>query len=96
VAAFGHAISGPTGDVGTDGRSVQTGRVPAGFLTVGGIPTRMQSVRQGLRSGEIEKDVYERLSCAECGEELETDNDPDEIGTVRACPECGSQWKKVG
>lgn len=56
----------------------------------------MQSVRQGLRSGDIEKDVYERLNCAECEEELETVNDPDEIGTVRTCPECGTKWKKVG
>lgn len=56
----------------------------------------MKSVRKGLRSGEIEKDVYERLTCAECGEELTTRNDPDEIGTVRACPECGAEWKKIG
>jgi DNA-directed RNA polymerase subunit RPC12/RpoP len=56
----------------------------------------MDSVRQGLRSGEIEKDVYERLACAECEEELTTVNDPDEIGTVRACPGCGNKGKKVG
>ncbi|QLH77526.1 hypothetical protein HZS55_09555 [Halosimplex rubrum] len=56
----------------------------------------MKSVRKGLRSGEIEKDVYERLACSECGEELGTENDPDEIGTVRVCPECDSKWKKVG
>jgi predicted RNA-binding Zn-ribbon protein involved in translation (DUF1610 family) len=56
----------------------------------------MKSVRKGLRSGEIEKDVYERLTCAECGEELATRNDPDELGTVRACPECGTEWKKIG
>jgi len=57
---------------------------------------RMESVRKGLRSGAIEKDTYERLNCTECGEQLDTKNDPDEIGTVRVCPDCGREWKKVG
>lgn len=56
----------------------------------------MDSVRKGLRSGAIEKDTYERLTCAECEEELGTRNDPDEIGSVRFCPECGREWQKVG
>jgi predicted RNA-binding Zn-ribbon protein involved in translation (DUF1610 family) len=56
----------------------------------------MESVRKGLRSGAIEKDTYERLNCAECGEHLDTKNDPDEIGSVRVCPDCGREWKKVG
>lgn len=56
----------------------------------------MQSVRKGLRAGEIEKDTYERLTCSDCGEELETRNDPEEIGKLRACPECGREWKEVG
>ncbi|MEF8853550.1 MAG: HVO_0758 family zinc finger protein [Haloarculaceae archaeon] len=56
----------------------------------------MKSVRKGLRSGELEKDVYERLTCAECGEELTTRNDPEELGTVRACPECDAEWKQIG
>ena len=56
----------------------------------------MKSVRKGLRSGELEKDVYERLNCAACEEELTTRNDPDEIGTVRACPEGGKEGKKSG
>ena len=56
----------------------------------------MESVRKGLRSGALEKDTYERLTCADCGEELGTQNDPDEVGKVRVCPECGSQWKEVG
>lgn len=67
-----------------------------GFFRVGVVLRPMKSVRKGLRSGEIEKDVYERLACSECGEELATENDPDELGTVRVCPECGSKWKKVG
>jgi predicted RNA-binding Zn-ribbon protein involved in translation (DUF1610 family) len=56
----------------------------------------MKSVRKGLRSGDLEKDVYERLTCTECEEELTTRNDPEEIKTVRACPECGKEWKQIG
>ncbi|MFT4922388.1 MAG: putative Zn-ribbon and HTH transcriptional regulator [Haloarculaceae archaeon] len=56
----------------------------------------MESVRKGLRSGRLEKDTYERLTCAECGEELDTQNDPDQIGKVRVCPSCHSEWKEVG
>ena len=56
----------------------------------------MTSVRKGLRSGDLEKDTYERLTCASCGEELETRNDPDEIGKRRVCPSCGKEWKEVG
>ncbi|MEF8781881.1 MAG: HVO_0758 family zinc finger protein [Haloarculaceae archaeon] len=56
----------------------------------------MQSVRKGLRAGDIEKDTYERLTCTGCGEELETKNDPEEIGKIRTCPECGREWKEVG
>lgn len=56
----------------------------------------MESIRKGLRSGDIEKDTYERLACADCGEQLETKNDPDEIGTVRTCPECGAAWRQIG
>ena len=56
----------------------------------------MPSVRKGLRSGDLEKDTYERLTCTSCGEELETRNDPDEIGKQRVCPSCGKEWKEVG
>lgn len=56
----------------------------------------MESIRKGLRKGTIEKDTYERLACAECEEQLETKNDPDEIGTVRRCPECGEAWRQIG
>ena len=56
----------------------------------------MESVRKGLRSGAIEKDTYERLACAECEETLKTENDPDELETIRVCPECGSKWKELG
>lgn len=56
----------------------------------------MDSVRKGLRSGEIEKDTYERLVCVACEEELKTENDPEEVGSVRVCPGCGRTWKQVG
>ncbi|MDG5775849.1 HVO_0758 family zinc finger protein [Haloarculaceae archaeon H-GB2-1] len=56
----------------------------------------MDSVRKGLRAGDIEKDVYERLTCSVCDAQLKTENDPDEVGTVRVCPECGEQWKQIG
>ncbi|MFB6103475.1 MAG: HVO_0758 family zinc finger protein [Halobacteriaceae archaeon] len=56
----------------------------------------MKSVQKGLRDGEIEKDVYDRLVCAECGEQLKTQNDPDEIGSVRSCPDCGREWQQLG
>ncbi|MFC6939076.1 HVO_0758 family zinc finger protein [Salinirubellus sp. GCM10025818] len=56
----------------------------------------MESVRKGLRTKAIVKDTYERLVCAECEEGLKTRNDPDEIGSVRFCPDCGREWKQVG
>ena len=55
----------------------------------------MESVRKGLRSGDIEKDTYERLHCAECEKALNTKNTPGEVGTVRACPECGMEWRAL-
>ncbi|MFC6992230.1 HVO_0758 family zinc finger protein [Haladaptatus sp. GCM10025707] len=55
----------------------------------------MESTRKGLRSGTIVKDTYERLTCAECNKKLKTRNDPDEIGSVRACPDCGTEWREL-
>lgn len=55
----------------------------------------MKSVQKGLRAGELEKDVYDRLVCATCGDQLATENDPDEIGQVRRCPECGTAWQQL-
>jgi len=55
----------------------------------------MDSVRKGLRSGDLEKDTYDRLVCAACGSELATENEPDEVFTVRACPDCGREWKRL-
>lgn len=56
----------------------------------------MESVRKGLRSTTLTKDTYERLQCVECGENLMTENMPDEPFTVRTCPSCGEMWKEVG
>lgn len=55
----------------------------------------MDSVRKGLRADDIEKDTYGRLVCAECEAELGTRDDPDDVGTVRACPDCGSEWRQL-
>lgn len=56
----------------------------------------MDTVRQGLRADQITKDTYERLQCSDCEERLKTRNDPDEIGSVRFCPECDREWKQIG
>lgn len=55
----------------------------------------MESVQKGLRAGEIVKDTYDRLVCAECEQELATRNEPEEIGSVRMCPDCGRQWRRL-
>ena len=44
------------------------------------------------------------LALAGCGRDvtssdvklLNVGNDPDEIGSVRFCPDCGREWKQVG
>ncbi|WP_254273704.1 HVO_0758 family zinc finger protein [Haloarcula marina] len=56
----------------------------------------MDSVRKALRAGDVEKDGYGRLSCVTCDEPLSTDNNPDKIGKIRVCPDCGSEWKELG
>jgi len=56
----------------------------------------MESIRKGLRAGNIEKDTYERLVCAECEEPLDTRSDPETIGKVRQCPDCGREWEQIG
>lgn len=55
----------------------------------------MKSVQKGLRDGDIEKDTYGRLSCCECEQNLQTVNDPDQLGHVRRCPECGIEFKEL-
>jgi rRNA maturation endonuclease Nob1 len=56
----------------------------------------MKSVRSALRKGEIEKDNYERLSCASCEKNLKTENPADELYSLKFCPECGRKWKQLG
>ena len=58
--------------------------------------TGMESTRKGLRAGHLKKDTYERLLCVECDENLDTKNDPDKIGRVRVCPDCGGEWTEIG
>lgn len=56
----------------------------------------MKSTQKGLRAGELDKDTYGRLRCTECETDLDTENDPDAIGRVRVCPDCGTKWQEVG
>jgi rRNA maturation endonuclease Nob1 len=56
----------------------------------------MDSVRKGLRAGDLEKDTYERLRCSACEQTLKTKNDPDDGRQVRSCPVCGSEWRRIG
>jgi len=55
----------------------------------------MRSVRKGLRAGELEKGLYDRLECAACGKTLSTHDDPDVLGVVRECPDCGREWEEI-
>ncbi|MFP4590241.1 MAG: HVO_0758 family zinc finger protein [Halobacteriales archaeon] len=55
----------------------------------------MKSVRQGLRDDELARDTYDRLSCTRCEVGLRVVDDPDEVGTVRVCPSCGSRWREL-
>jgi rRNA maturation endonuclease Nob1 len=56
----------------------------------------MDSVRKGLRAGNLEKDTYERLRCSACEETLKTADDPDGVGQICSCPACGSEWRRIG
>ena len=55
----------------------------------------MKSTRKALRDGDLFKDTYERLNCAECEMVLKKQNDPDEVFAVRICPECGERYKEL-
>lgn len=56
----------------------------------------MESVRKGLRKGDLAKDNYERLQCTACEKTLKTRDEPEEVFTRRVCPECESEWKEIG
>lgn len=55
----------------------------------------MDSIRKALRSGAVEKDMYGRLKCSNCSQELTTENDPEEVGSIRVCPDCETKWKEL-
>jgi ribosomal protein S27AE len=55
----------------------------------------MDSVRKGLRAGDIAKDTYGRLQCGTCETTLSKRDDPDDVGAVRACPDCGREWRRL-
>lgn len=55
----------------------------------------MKSTRKALRDDELYKDTYERLTCSVCDKTLKRKKDPDEIFSVRTCPECGAEFKDL-
>lgn len=55
----------------------------------------METVRKGLRNGDLDQDTYGRLECTECGAQLDTRDDPDGIGSIRRCPDCGQEWRHL-
>ena len=55
----------------------------------------MKSTRKALRDGDLSKDTYERLNCAECDQVLKKENPPDEVFAIRRCPECGAEFKEL-
>lgn len=55
----------------------------------------MDTVRDGLRAEEIEKDTFDRVICNACDRPLKTRNDPDELWSIRYCEECESEWREM-
>jgi hypothetical protein len=55
----------------------------------------MKSTRKGLRDGGLTKDTYERLNCSACEAVLKKENDPEEVYSVRICPDCERRWKEL-
>lgn len=55
----------------------------------------MDSVTKGLRRGGIVKDTYDRLICAECDTRLDRTDNQDDVGSIRACPDCGREWRQL-
>ena len=79
---------------GDGGRAVR--RTSYGvFMPAGDQPRDMKSTRKALRDGDLYKDTYERLNCAECEKVLKKRNDPDEVFSVRICPECEAEFKEL-
>ena len=55
----------------------------------------MDTVRQGLRADDIEKDTYERLACTHCEMSLATTDNEDGVGKIRTCPDCDREYKEL-
>ena len=55
----------------------------------------MDTVRDGLRANELEKDTFDRLVCVTCDRPLKIRNDPDQLGNVRFCIECKDEWLEM-
>lgn len=55
----------------------------------------METVRKGLRAGDLEKDTYDRLVCVTCKVQLSKSDDPENVGSIRTCPECGVRWRRL-
>ena len=55
----------------------------------------MNTVREGLRADELEKDTFDRLICVGCDRPLKMRSDPEELGSVRFCVDCESEWVEM-
>lgn len=55
----------------------------------------MDTVRDGLKQNDLEKDTFDRLVCVSCNRTLGMRNDPDELGAVRFCEDCGTEWLEM-
>lgn len=55
----------------------------------------MDTVREGLRQDDLEKDNYDRLICSGCDRPLKRRSNPDDLGSVRYCIECGVEWLEM-
>ena len=55
----------------------------------------MDTVRDGLRAGDLEKDTFDRLVCVGCDRTLKIRNEPEKIGSIRFCIECDQEWHEM-
>lgn len=55
----------------------------------------MDTVHNGLREGDLEKDTYDRLVCAHCEVELERDKGHRLGKKVYRCPKCETRWERT-
>ena len=55
----------------------------------------MDTVREGLRQADLEKDTFDRLICVACNRPLKRRSNPDEIWAIRHCIDCGVQWREI-